>query len=105
MPTREPPPAPPRNPRLVLLSALVLPGTGQVLVGQAQRGLVFLFFIVVFGWIGNRLLPEASFYTRHVGAIFVYGLSVIDAYKRARVADEVWRWHDGNRTKAGEIEG
>ena len=105
MPTTEAPPAPPRHPRLVLLSALLLPGTGHVLIGQAQRGLTFLFFIIVFGWVGNRLLPEASFYTRHVGGIFLYGLSVIDAYKRARVADAVWRWHGGNRTQAGEIEG
>lgn len=105
MTTREAPPAPPRHPRLVLLSAILLPGTGHVLNGQAHRGLTFLFFILVFGWVGNRLLPEASFYVRHVGAIFIYGLSVIDAYKRAKIAETVWRYHDGNRTQAGEIEG
>lgn len=82
----------PRNPYAVLLAALVLPGAGHVLQGKPQRGLMFLFFTITLGWVSLRLNPEtAGFFTRHVGGIFIYGLSVIDAYKMARVKWEVWK--------------
>lgn len=84
--------AAPRNPYLVLAASLVLPGAGHVLLGQAQRGMVFLFFTVILGWVSLKLMPETgSFFSRHVGGIFIYGVSVIDAYKRARIAWELWR--------------
>lgn len=83
----------PRNPYAVLAAAIVLPGAGHVLLGQAQRGLMFLFFTVVLGWVSLKLMPEtSSFFGRHVGGLFIYGLSVIDAYKSARIAWEKWRY-------------
>lgn len=84
--------AKPRNPYAVLAAALVLPGAGHVLLGQPQRGLMFLFFTVILGWVSLRLMPEtASFFSRHVGGIFIYGIAVIDAYRRARIGWEAWR--------------
>lgn len=83
----------PRNPYAVLAAALLLPGAGHVLQGKQQRGLTFLFFTIVLGWVSLRLMPEtASFFARHVGGIFIYGISVIDAYKSARVAWEAWKF-------------
>lgn len=83
----------PHNPYAVLAAALVLPGAGHVLQGKPQRGLTFLFFTIILGWISLRIMPEtASFFARHVGGIFIYGLSVIDAYKSARVAHETWKY-------------
>ncbi len=74
------------NPYLVLLAGLFLPGSGHVLLGKPQRGLIFLFFMIVLGWISLRVMPpSASFFTRHVGGILVYGISALDAYKIARV--------------------
>ena len=76
----------PKNPYIILAASLLLPGSGHVLLGLAQRGLMFLFFILILGWISLRLMPEQmSFFARHVGGILVYGLSVLDAYKIARV--------------------
>ncbi len=90
----------PRNPYLVLAAALVLPGCGHVLLGLAQRGLMFLFFIVILGWAGNHVMPEtASFFMRHIGGIFVYGLSVIDAYKTARIRWETWKYAEKSKTE------
>lgn len=84
--------AKPPNPHAVLAAALVLPGAGHVLQGKPQRGLTFLFFTLVLGWVSLRLMPEtSSFFARHVGGIFIYGISVIDAYKSARIAWEKWR--------------
>lgn len=83
----------PRNPYAVLAAAILLPGSGHVLQGQPQRGLMFLFFIVVLAWVSRHLMPEtASFLGRHIGGVFIYGLSVIDAYRSARIAWEKWKY-------------
>jgi hypothetical protein len=75
-----------RQPRLVLLASII-PGAGHVLLGQAQRGLTFLFFMVILGWVSVKLMPDhASFIGRHIGGVFIYGMSILDAYKRARLA-------------------
>jgi hypothetical protein len=91
----------PKNPYLILLASLVLPGAGHVLMGQAQRGLTFLFFTVILGWASYKVMPEhMSFFARHVGGIFIYGISVLDAYKAARVRKAL---HDSsNRSAARE---
>lgn len=84
---------PPVHPYKVLAAALLLPGTGQVLNGTPQRGLVFLFFMIMLGWVSMNLMPaEASFIGRTIGGVFIYGLSVIDAYRRARIRYEQWRY-------------
>jgi putative effector of murein hydrolase LrgA (UPF0299 family) len=86
----------PRNPYAVLAAALLLPGAGHVLQGKPQRGLTFLFFTIVLGWVSLRMMPEtASFFARHVGGIFIYGISVIDAYKSARLSWEIWKRESG----------
>jgi hypothetical protein len=82
----------PRNPRLVLLAAIVLPGSGHVLQGRAPRGLMFLFFTIILGWASSHVMPEtASFFGRHIGGIFIYGMSIIDAYKWSKVKWEIWK--------------
>ena len=48
----------PINPYLVLASAILLPGTGHVLLGQATRGLVFLFFTLVPAFAGMRFMIQ-----------------------------------------------
>lgn len=78
--------AEPKNPYLILLASLVVPGSGHVWLGLAQRGMVFLFFTVVFAWISTKLMPEtASFIGRHIGGLFIYGICALDAYKTARI--------------------
>jgi hypothetical protein len=81
----------PINPYLILLASLILPGSGHVWLGLAQRGLMFLFFIIILGWASSHMMPtHFSFIGRHIGGIFVYGVSVIDAYKIARIRFEEW---------------
>lgn len=75
----------PLNPKLVL-AASIIPAAGHVMLGLAHRGLIFLFFMIVLGWLSLRLMPEhASFFGHHIGGLFVYGFSILDAYKIARV--------------------
>ncbi len=83
---------PPLNPRLILATALILPGTGQVLNRQPVRGLVFLFFILLLGgYTLKTAAPEVSIIGKLSGGIFVYAMSIFDAYKQARIRTEIWR--------------
>ena len=86
----------PTNPYLVLVSAIVLPGSGQVWNGLPFRGLTFLFFIALLG--AFTLLtakPEVSMVGKLAGGLFVYAISVFDAYKTARVRSVVWAHKTG----------
>ena len=92
---RTPPPKPP-HPYAVLAAAAVLPASGHVWLGQVQRGLTFLFFMLVLGALTVQLAPpQATFVGRHAGGVFVYALSLIDAYKLARVRWQAWREAQG----------
>ena len=78
--------AAPPDPRIVLAVAIALPGMGHVMLGQAARGLGFALFTLSLGWLSTKLAPaDASFLVRHAGAAFVWGLSVIDAHRIARI--------------------
>jgi hypothetical protein len=83
--------ASPPNPYHVLGAAIILPASGHLLLGQAGRGLQFLFFIVILGWVTTKFAPpEASFIGRHAGGVLIYALSVFDAYKIARIRMAQW---------------
>ncbi|MEI5681189.1 MULTISPECIES: hypothetical protein [unclassified Mesorhizobium] len=82
----------PFKPLAILAASILVPGAGHLLLGYAQRALMFLFFMAVFGWVGIRLLPDGSFFARHSGAILIYGFCVLDAYKIARIQHEKWRF-------------
>ena len=82
---------PPSNPYLVLASAIVLPGSGHVMLGLPARGLQFLFFMVILGWVTTKVAPpDASFIGRHAGGFLIYALSILDAYRIARVRRAIW---------------
>ena len=79
---------PPLHPYLVMLIAIVAPGSGQWAAGNVQRGVIFVWFILIFGWIGWHLAgPGISPVGRAAGGIFIYAISVVDAYRMAR-----FRW-------------
>ncbi|HEV7253022.1 MAG TPA: hypothetical protein VGN97_07955 [Mesorhizobium sp.] len=76
----------PPNPYLVLALAVLLPGAGHVAIGQNFRGLIFIFFAILFGLLTfATTTPEHSFVGRHAGGLFIWALSIPDAYRRARI--------------------
>ena len=82
-------PAPP--PYLVLVIAILLPGCGQVLNRQPMRGLIFLFFMILLGTITFITAPPAASIAGHLaGGLFVYALSLPDAYRTARLRRTLW---------------
>lgn len=76
----------PRDPRLVLLAAILLPGVGHVMIGRAARGLGFALFTLVGFWLTQKFAPtEASFVGRNAAGFFVWALSIPDAYRAAKL--------------------
>lgn len=74
------------NPYLVLAAAILLPGVGHVLVGKTQRGLGFAFFTLVGAWLTTKFAaPDVGVIGRHAAGLFVWALSVPDAYRSARL--------------------
>ncbi|MES0066338.1 hypothetical protein NKJ73_10970 [Mesorhizobium sp. M0074] len=90
-------PAPP-SPYLVLGAAIVLPASGHVVLGVPVRGLRFLFFMVILAWVTAKIAPpDASFVGRHAGGFLIYALSILDAYKIARIRYAKWAHNGGQR--------
>ncbi|NSL71658.1 hypothetical protein [Hyphomicrobium sulfonivorans] len=87
----------PINPYIVLALAIVLPGAGHVALGLPQRGFGFAFFSLLLAlatW--HTAGPEISFIGRSAGGLFVWALSIPDAYRIARLRYE--KWMCDNRT-------
>jgi hypothetical protein len=81
----------PASPYLILGAAILLPGSGHVMLGVPTRGLQFLFFIVILAWVTARISPpDVSFVGRHAGGFLIYALSILDAYKIARIRAAKW---------------
>ena len=81
----------PLSPNIVLALAIALPGVGHVALGQPQRGFGFAFFAILFllfSW--HTTTPDHSFIGRTAGGLFVWALSIPDAYRIARERFEVW---------------
>lgn len=76
----------PVNPYVVLLLSIILPGAGHVAIGEARRGLAFALFVLLFSFLTYMTTtPEQSFIGRHAGGLFIWALSIPDAYRRARI--------------------
>lgn len=100
--TSQGPSAKPLHPYLVMLVAIVLPGVGQVLNNTPARGLTMVFFTILLGMVTFHLTtPHQSFIGRYAGGIFIYSISVIDAYQWARYRWEYYRRHGGGQPEAG----
>lgn len=82
------------HPYVVMGAAAILPGIGQLLNHQPTRALTFIFFILMLGAATYHLTTTGhSFAGRHAGGLFIYAVSVMDAYRFARL-----RWSIGGTT-------
>ncbi len=74
------------DPRRVLLAAILLPGFGHVLCGAGTRGLMLQAFMILGGWITWHLTPpDRDLVGRLAGGLFIYALSIPDAYRIAKL--------------------
>ena len=80
----------PLHPYVVMAVAIVLPGVGQLLNNQPQRALTMLFFMILLGMVTmHTAAADASFIGRYAGGLAIYSLSVLDAYRWARLRWEI----------------
>ena len=77
--------AQPVNPYIVLVAAILLPGFGQVLCGETRRGFTMQMFMIALGIVTWHLAaPDTSFVGKLAGGVFIYAISIFDAYAIAR---------------------
>jgi uncharacterized membrane protein YkvI len=82
----------PVHPGLVLLAAILLPGFGHTLCGFRYRGLAMQMFMIVLGLITWHLTtPQQSLVGRLAGGLFIYAISVMDAYRLAKLRWDAFR--------------
>lgn len=82
----------PINPYAVLALAIAAPGAGHVAIGQPYRGLGFAFFallLAILSW--HTTTPDHTFIGRSAFGLFVWAMSIPDAYKLARIREAAWR--------------
>lgn len=90
------PPRKPMHPLAILALAIVLPGAGQVFNREPVRGLIFVFFMLLLGGFTLQTAsPDVSIVGKLAGGLFVYAVSIFDAYRKARIRHEVWRHATG----------
>jgi hypothetical protein len=81
---------PPFHPYRVLAMS-IFPGIGPIFNGDSKRAFMFAFSMMSLGWISYHLTtPEHSFLGRYAGGVFVYAMSILDAYRQARLRWELW---------------
>ncbi|MEJ0052419.1 MAG: hypothetical protein WDN02_14640 [Methylovirgula sp.] len=74
------------NPYFVLAVAVILPGMGHVLVGQQKRGFTMQMFMILMAMITWHLTtPAQSLVGRLAGGLFVYTVSIPEAYRLAKL--------------------
>ena len=84
-------PAKPLSPRLVLALSIVGPGLGHLATGRTSRALGFAFSTVLFAILTWKLSPPGhSFVGQHAGGLFIWALSVPDAYRHAKLKHARW---------------
>ena len=77
------------HPYLILVLAILLPGAGHVALGQQMRGFGFAFFTLLLALLTWRITtPEISIVGRTAAGLFVWALSIPDAYRIARMRFE-----------------
>ena len=81
----------PLAPKWVLLIAILLPGMGQVMNNTPLKGLVMVTFMVILGLITfNLAQAHISMVGKLAGGIFIYALSIMDAYYWAKYRSEMF---------------
>jgi hypothetical protein len=79
---------PPLDPKWVLFISILFPGVGQVINNTPVKGLVMVCFMIILGLITfNLAQPQISMVGKLAGGIFIYALSIMDAYYWAK-----YRW-------------
>jgi len=76
----------PLHPYVVLVIAILLPGFGHVVCGRTRRGLTMQLFMISLAFVTwNLTTPAQSLAGRLAGGLFIYALSIPEAYRAAKL--------------------
>ena len=90
----------PAIPLIVLIVSIILQGAGQVVNCQPVRGVIFWFFILLpRAYTLKTAAPDVSNVGKLAGGLFVYAVSLLDAYEHARIRTTI-QTHRKARPKA-----
>ena len=65
-----------------VVAAVIVPGSGYVLLSRPRRGLVMLFWMFIFGYITLQVSSShVSLIGRFSGGIAVWAISVLEVYR------------------------
>jgi len=68
--------------RFTIFLAAAIPGAGHVILGRPMRGLIFVFWMVIFGYITYHLTNETvSLIGRISGGLAVWIISILEVSK------------------------
>lgn len=86
----------PYRPLIVGIVAAGLTGMGQVLNGQAGRGLMMAFTALSLAWVSyNLTTPEHSFVGRYAGGFMIHAIAFMDALREAKFRWQIWQRDQG----------
>jgi hypothetical protein len=81
----------PLDSKFILLIAILLPGMGQVINNAPKRGFFMACFMIILGLITfNLAQPNISMVGKLSGGIFIYAISILDAYYWAKYRMEIF---------------
>jgi hypothetical protein len=84
----------PLHPYAVLAIAILLPGAGHVIGGRPRRGLTLQLFMISLSFVTWQLTtPQRSLAGRLAGGLFVYAMSLPEAYRLAKIRWAVYHQH------------
>lgn len=67
---------------LPVLAAMIIPGSGHVILGRSKRGLILLFWMILFGFVTHQLAgEEISVVGKFSGGLAVWVISVLEVAK------------------------
>lgn len=102
----DPTPKAPLHPLIVLAVGALLPGMGQVLNNNPTRAIVFVFFMISLGIVSYHLTgPQHSFVGRHAGGLFIYAISLVDAWRIATLRRDLFALGARQDAPAGPSKG
>lgn len=68
-----------------VLASFIIPGSGYVLLARPMRGLVMVFWMIIFGYITFHLTSQhISMLGRYAGGIAVWVISILEVYQITR---------------------
>jgi hypothetical protein len=86
----------------VLAIAILLPGAGHVICGRARRGLTLQLFMISLAFVTWQLTtPQRSLVGRLAGGLFVYAMSLPEAYRLARIR---WATYQHLPARAADVD-